>query len=90
MPRDDAGDGRWDCRFRAFSARPWPWRSGWSNYRLIVSVVGTKLRALDRSQTAEERATFERKLVLLRRIVLWTDIIVFPFVGYFIGRTIAG
>jgi hypothetical protein len=63
---------------------------GLVNYRLIVSVVGTKLRALDRSQTAEERATFERKLVLLRRIVLWTDIIVFPFVGYFVGRTIAG
>jgi hypothetical protein len=63
---------------------------GLINYRLIVSVVENRLRALERSPTAEERATFERKLVLLRRIVLWTDVIAFPFVGYFVGRTIAG
>jgi hypothetical protein len=63
---------------------------GLINYRLIVTVVETRLRALDRSETAVERAEFERKALLLRRIVLWTDIIVFPFVGYFVGRSIAG
>jgi hypothetical protein len=63
---------------------------GLINYRLIVTVVETRLRALDRSATDAERAEFERKALLLRRIVLWTDIIVFPFVGYFVGRSIAG
>jgi predicted DNA-binding transcriptional regulator len=63
---------------------------GLVNYRFIVAVVETRLRALDHSQTAEERATFERKIELLRRIVLWTDIVAFPFVGYVVGRTIAG
>jgi predicted DNA-binding transcriptional regulator len=63
---------------------------GLINYRLIVTVVETRLRALDRSETVEERAAFERKALLLRRIVLWTDIVVFPFVGYVAGRTIAG
>jgi hypothetical protein len=63
---------------------------GLINYRLIVTVVETRLRALDRSETAAERAEFERWALLLRRIVLWTDIVVFPFVGYFVGRSIAG
>jgi hypothetical protein len=63
---------------------------GLINYRLIVTVVETRLRELDRAETAEERATFERKALLLRRIVLWTDIIFFPFVGYYAGRAIAG
>ena len=63
---------------------------GLINYRLIVAVVETRLRTLDRSETAAERAEFERRALLLRRIVLWTDIVVFPFVGYFVGRTIAG
>jgi len=63
---------------------------GLINYRLIVTVVETRLRALDRSETAAERAEFERKALLLRRIVLWTDIIVFSFVGYFVARSIAG
>ena len=63
---------------------------GLINYGLIVGIVEKKLREVDRSQTAQERATFEGKLGLLRRIVRWTDIIAFPFVGYFVGRTIAG
>jgi hypothetical protein len=63
---------------------------GLVNYRLIVSAVENRLRALDRSQTADERATFERKIALFRRIVLWTDVIAFPFVGYVVGRALAG
>ena len=63
---------------------------GLLNYRIVVSALEGRLRVLDRSGTPEERATFERKIVLLRRIILWTDIIVFPVIGYTFGRTIAG
>jgi hypothetical protein len=63
---------------------------GLLNYRVIVSPLEGRLRAIDRSETAEERATFEQKLRLMRRIILWTDVVVFPIVGYTVGRLIAG
>jgi hypothetical protein len=63
---------------------------GLVNYRVIISVVERKLRQLDRSATAEESETFEGKLRFLKRFVLATDIVLFPFFGYWIGRTIGG
>jgi predicted DNA-binding transcriptional regulator len=63
---------------------------GLINYGVIVSVVEGRLRALDRSQTADERAAFERRITLMRRFILLTDIVVFPFVGYVFGKTVGG
>jgi hypothetical protein len=40
--------------------------------------------------TAEERATLEFELSLLRRAVLAVDIIVFAGIGYWLGQTIGG
>jgi len=48
------------------------------------------LRKLDRSQTSAEREEFERKLSLLRRLVLGIDIVVFAALGYWLGRTVGG
>ena len=63
---------------------------GLVNYGVIVSVVEGRLRALDRSQTALERTSFERRIMLMRRLILVTDIIVFPPIGYLFGKTIGG
>lgn len=51
----------------------------------IVSVVTERLRALDRSKTDAERAVLERKIVLLRRIVLGVEGAVFAGLGYWLG-----
>ena len=40
--------------------------------------------------TAEERATLELELSLLRRVVLAVDMIVFAGIGYWLGQTIGG
>jgi hypothetical protein len=63
---------------------------GLLNYRIVVSSLERRLRALDRSQSAQEREAFEGKLALMRRIILWTDMVVFPPVGYTVGAMLAG
>jgi hypothetical protein len=60
------------------------------NFGVIISIVQGRLRKLDRSQTSAERDEFERKLSLMRRIVLGIDIVVFSAIGYWIGRAIGG
>jgi hypothetical protein len=60
------------------------------NYAVIIAIVEGRLRKLDRSQTREERDEFERKVSLMRRIVLGIDVVVFSAVGYWFGRTIGG
>jgi hypothetical protein len=60
------------------------------NYSLVIGFVQASLRAHDRSQTPQERATFEGKLALLRRIVLALDILFFGGIGYWLGVLIAG
>ena len=58
---------------------------GYANFRVIVSVIEARLRKLDDSKTIEERAAFERKIVLLRRILFTMEVGIFAVVGYFAG-----
>jgi hypothetical protein len=51
----------------------------------VVSAVTERLRALDRSKTDAERAALERKIVLLRWIVLVIEGAVFAGLGYWLG-----
>ena len=60
------------------------------NFSVITAIVEGRLRAVDRSATAEERATFERKIIQFRRIMLVFEVVVFSAVGYFVGTTIGG
>ena len=60
------------------------------NYGVVIAFVEARLRKLDRSQTREERGEFERKISLMRRIVLAIDIVAFSAVGYWFGRTVGG
>jgi hypothetical protein len=43
---------------------------GYLNFRVLVGILEPRLRALDKSANADERGAFERKIVLLRRILL--------------------
>jgi gas vesicle protein len=52
---------------------------------LVVSAVTERLRALDRSETAGERAALERKLLALRWIVVGVEALVFAILGYWVG-----
>jgi hypothetical protein len=59
-------------------------------YVVVIKLVETRLRKLDRSETSAERQEFERKLSLMRRLVLAIDIVVFSALGYWLGRTVGG
>ena len=52
---------------------------------LVVSAVAERLRALDRSETASERAVLERKILALRWIVVGIEAAVFATLGYWVG-----
>ena len=60
------------------------------NYAVIVGFVEARLRALDKSQTAAEREEFERKISVMRRLVLGIDIVVLASIGYWFGTTLGG
>jgi len=60
------------------------------NYGVLIAVMERRLRVLDKSQTPQERADFERKLSLMRRIVLGFDIVLFAGIGYWFGKTVGG
>jgi hypothetical protein len=60
------------------------------NYAVFLRVLVPRLRALDKSQSREEREEFERKMSLMRRIILAADVVLFAAVGYYAGRFIGG
>ena len=64
--------------------------AGWVDYKIVGGWVERKLRETDRSQTAVEKADYERRIGLFRRFFLVATVGTFPVVGYLVGRTIAG
>jgi hypothetical protein len=63
---------------------------GWLDYKVVGGWVERKLQETDRSQTATEKADYERRIGLFRRWFLLSTMGAFPIVGYLLGRTIAG
>ena len=63
---------------------------GWVEYRIVGGIVERKLRDTDRSQSAAERADYERRIGLFRKFFLISTVGLFPIVGYLLGRTIIG
>jgi hypothetical protein len=63
---------------------------GLVNYGVVVAFVEKRLRALDRSVSPAEKSEFERRITLMRRIILVMDVVAFAGVGYLFGRTLGG
>ncbi|HZB39106.1 MAG TPA: hypothetical protein VE443_14045 [Beijerinckiaceae bacterium] len=63
---------------------------GWLDYRIVGGLIEGKLRATDRSETPAEKAEYERRVEWFRRLFFVATVCVFPVVGYFVGRAIAG
>ncbi len=63
---------------------------GYVDYRVVSGVVVGRLRKLDRSQSPDDKATFERKIRILRVVLLVLTVGAFPVIGYLLGVTVAG
>jgi hypothetical protein len=63
---------------------------GWLDYRVVGGWVARKLKETDRSETAAEKADYERRIVLFQRWFLLSTVGAFPIVGYLLGRAVAG
>jgi hypothetical protein len=63
---------------------------GWLDYRVVGGWVARKLKETDRSETAAEKADYERRIVLFQRWFLLSTVGAFPIVGYLLGQAVAG
>ena len=63
---------------------------GYVDYRVVSGVLIGRLRKLDRSQSPEEKAGFERKIQILRIVLFGLTIVAFPVIGYLLGVAVAG
>jgi hypothetical protein len=59
-------------------------------YVPAIRILERRLRAKSGPQTLEQRAAFEDKLSLMRRLILGIDIAILAIVGYWIGSAIGG
>ena len=63
---------------------------GWLDYKVVGGWVARKLKETDRSQTAAEKADYERRILLFQRWFLLSTVGAFPIVGYLLGSAVAG
>ena len=63
---------------------------GYINWRVIMGILEPRLRKLNNAESATERAVFEDKIVLLRRIFLILEIAILGAVGWFAGELFGG
>ena len=55
-----------------------------------IRIVARRLRAQSGPRTLEERAAFDDKLSVMRRVILAIDIAILATLGYWIGKAIGG
>jgi hypothetical protein len=53
-----------------------------------IRIIETRLRAQSGPRTIEQRAAFEAKLSVMRRLILAIDVAVLATAGYWIGNAI--
>ncbi|MDX3809457.1 MAG: hypothetical protein ACTHP8_16975 [Bosea sp. (in: a-proteobacteria)] len=63
---------------------------GLLEYRLMSAVVIGALRRTDRSTTEAEKADYERRIRILRAVLVMVTIGAMPILGFVIGRTLSG
>ncbi|MCU4180300.1 hypothetical protein [Bosea sp. BH3] len=61
---------------------------GLLEYRLISAVVIGALRRTDRSETQAEKDDYERRIRILRAVLVVMTIGFMPILGFVIGRTL--
>jgi len=59
-------------------------------YVPAISFLDRHMRAEHKPATAEERAAFEEKLSIARRVILGMDIAILATIGYWIGKALGG
>jgi hypothetical protein len=59
-------------------------------YVPAIRLVARRLRAQSGPQTLEQRAAFEERLSVMRRLILGLDIALLATLGYWIGKAIGG
>jgi hypothetical protein len=55
-----------------------------------IRLVERRLRAQSGPKTLEQRAAFEDRLSVMRRLILGLDIAILATLGYWIGETVGG
>ncbi|WP_306226182.1 hypothetical protein [Bosea beijingensis] len=63
---------------------------GLLEYRLMSAVVIGALRRTDRSETQAEKDDYERRIRILRAVLVVMTIGLMPILGFVIGRTLFG
>ncbi len=63
---------------------------GYVDFKVVSGVVEAKLRRLDTSSSAADKATFERKIRIMRVLFFVMTVCVFPVIGYLLGQAVAG
>lgn len=63
---------------------------GLLEYRLMSGVVIGALRRTDRSTTEAEKVDYERRIRILRAVLVVMTIGLMPILGFVIGRTLFG
>ena len=63
---------------------------GLVEYKLISGVVVSALQRTDTSATDAEHADYERRIRILRAVLLVMTVGAMPVVGYFVGRALFG
>ena len=63
---------------------------GLLEYRLMSAVVIGALRRTDRSETEAEKDDYERRIRILRAVLVVMTIGLMPILGFVIGRTVFG
>jgi predicted metal-binding membrane protein len=64
--------------------------AGLVEYWLVSGVVVAALRRTNRSRTAAEHEDYERRIRILRAVLLLMTVGVMPILGFVIGRTLFG
>jgi hypothetical protein len=60
------------------------------NYVIMVPLIEQRLRALDKSETAQHRDELERKISAMRRLILGIEVFTLGGLGYWLGMTYLG
>ena len=60
------------------------------NYVIMVPPIERRLRALDKSETAQDREQLESKISVMRRLILGIEVLTLGGLGYWLGMSYLG